>query len=91
MWFIDQSVRAYVCACVSGHCRILWFCYERLVQEVQNQSANVQADARFFLLVDLRDFFSDLGSGDGKKKKKSSENDQLTGHFQSFFHFQSFS
>ena len=29
--------------------------------------------------VDLRD--SDLGSGD----KKSSENDQLTGHFQSFF------
>ena len=74
-----------------------------------------------FLLVDLRDF-SDLGSGDGKKRKKnlkmtswlvifdwsfselffkkalkmkkSSENDQLTGHFQSFqsffFHFQSF-
>ena len=24
-------------------------------------------------------------SGDIKKKKKSSENDQLTGHFQSFF------
>ena len=41
-----------------------------------------------FLLVDLRDFFSDLGSGDErKKKKKSSENDQLTGHFQSFFSF----
>ena len=32
-----------------------------------------------FLLVDLRDF-SDLGSGDGKKRKKN-----LTGHFQSFF------
>ena len=25
------------------------------------------------------------GWGDEKKKKKSSENDQLTGHFQSFF------
>ena len=36
-----------------------------------------------FLLVDLRDFFSDLGS-EGRKKK-SSENDQLTGHFQSLF------
>ena len=35
-----------------------------------------------FLLVDLRDFFSDLECGD---KKKSSENDQLTGHFQRFF------
>ena len=35
-----------------------------------------------FLLVDLRDFFSDLGSG---WRKKSSENGQLTGHFQSFF------
>ena len=35
---------------------------------------------QIFLLVDLRDFFSDLGSGDGKKrKKKNSENDQLTG------------
>ena len=41
----------------------------------------------FFLLVDLRDFFSDLGSGGQKKYKKSSENDQLTGHFQSFFFF----
>ena len=41
---------------------------------------------RTFLLVDLRNFFSDLGSGDEKKiKKKNSENDQLTGHFQSFF------
>ena len=28
---------------------------------------------------------SDLGSGDKKKRKKCSENDQLTGHFQSFF------
>ena len=70
MWFIDQSVRAYVCACVSGHCRILWFCYERLVQEVQNQSANVQADARFFLLVDLRDFFFRFRVGGWEKKRK---------------------
>ena len=38
--------------------------------------------ARFFLLVDLLEFFSDLWSGG---RKKSSENDQLTGHFQSFF------
>ena len=41
--------------------------------------------ARIFLLVDLREFFSDLGLG--KRKKKSSENDQLTGFFQSFFFF----
>ena len=42
--------------------------------------------ARIYLLVDLRDFFfSDLGSGG--RKKKSFENDQLTGHFQSFFFF----
>ena len=40
---------------------------------------------RLFFIIDLREFFSDLGSGDGKEKKKSSENDQLTGHFQSFF------
>ena len=43
---------------------------------------------QIFLLVDLREFFSDLGSGGRKKNKlKSSENDQLTGHFQSFFFF----
>ena len=46
-----------------------------------------------WLKFDLQDyFFSDLGSGEGKRKKKalkitsqSSENNQLTGHFQSFF------
>ena len=39
-----------------------------------------------FLLVDLRGEKSDLGSGGTKKiKQKSSENDQLTGHFQSLF------
>ena len=27
------------------------------------------------------------GGGGGKKRKESSENDQLTGHFQSFFSF----
>ena len=26
------------------------------------------AEARFFLLVDLREFFSDIGSGGGAKK-----------------------
>ena len=35
-----------------------------------------------FLLVDLQEFFSDLGS---RGAKKSSENDQLTDHFQIFF------
>ena len=38
-------------------------------------------------------FFSDLGSGDGKKEIKSSENDQLTWSFSElffFFHFQFF-
>ena len=43
----------------------------------------VRFKARFFLFVDLQEFFSDLGSGD---EKKSSENDQITGHFQSFFY-----
>ena len=42
---------------------------------------------RNFLIVDLREIFSDIGSGGRKKKKekKSSENDQLTGHFQNIF------
>ena len=37
-------------------------------------------------------FFSDLGSGDEKRKEKNAlQNDQLTGYLQSFFfHFQSF-
>ena len=38
-----------------------------------------------FLLVDLRELFQIKGRGDEKEKKKSSENDQMTGHFQSFF------
>ena len=37
--------------------------------------------ARIFLFVDLLDICSDLGL-EGRKKK-SSENDQLTGHFPS--------
>ena len=48
----------------------------------------IKSQARILLLVDLRDFFSGLGSGGQEKnKQKSSENDQLTGHFQSFFFF----
>ena len=42
-----------------------------------------QAKARFFLLVDLQDFF--FRSRVGETEKKPSENDQLTGHFQLFF------
>ena len=39
-----------------------------------------------FLLVDLREFILDLmGEGTKKTREKSSENDQLAGHFQSFF------
>ena len=38
--------------------------------------------ARIFLLVDLPEFFSDLGSGGG-----GGGGDQWTGHFQSFFFF----
>ena len=41
----------------------------------------------FFYQLIYRIFISDLGSEDEKKKKKSSENDQLTGHFQSFYKF----
>ena len=39
---------------------------------------------QIFLLVDLREFFFRSRVG-GTKQKKNSENDQLTGHFQSFF------
>ena len=46
------------------------------------------AQARIFLLVHLREKNSDLGSWEEKmKKKKSSENDLLTGHFQLLFFF----
>ena len=38
-----------------------------------------------FLWVDLQGNFPDLVVGGDEKKIKSSENDQLTGHFQSFF------
>ena len=42
--------------------------------------------ARIFLLVNLREFFFRSWLGGSKKNtSKSSENDQLTGHFQSFF------
>ena len=53
------------------------------------------AKARFFLLVDLREFFFQIWGRWDRKKEKSSENDQLTDltfselffllHFQSFF------
>ena len=50
------------------------------------------AQARIFLLVDLREFFFRFRVGGTKKKKlKCSENDQLTGHFQSIFFFFSLS
>ena len=39
--------------------------------------------AKFFILVDLRRKKSDLGSR-GQEKPQNFENDQLTGHFQSF-------
>ena len=46
-------------------------------------------EGQIFLLVDLHFFFrfrvrGGGGGGGGKKNKESSENDQLTGHFQSF-------
>ena len=41
-----------------------------------------QRKARFFLLVDLPDFFSDLGSGGRKKRNK-----KALKMFQSFFLF----
>ena len=47
--------------------------------------------ARILLLVDLREFLSDSGSGDEKRKKKSSENDRLTVYFQSFVFLSFFS
>ena len=49
------------------------------------QSRKVSPKARSFLLVNLHVFFIRFRVGGRKKKKKSSENDQLTGHIQSFF------
>ena len=49
-----------------------------------NRSIVLYLGQNFFISWFTGFFFSDLGSGD-EKKKKSSENDQLTGHFQSFF------
>ena len=43
--------------------------------------------ARIFLLVDLQEIFFKFRVEETKKKDKSSENDQLTGHFQSFYFF----
>ena len=63
---------------------ILFESRKRKVFEILGHFSSV----RYFLLVDLQDFFSDLGLGGPKiKNKKSSENDQLAGHFQSFFYF----
>ena len=48
----------------------------------------LSGEARFFLLVDLREFFFRFRVDGMKKKKKSSENDQLTGQlviFRLFF------
>ena len=51
-------------------------------------SGDSSIEARIFLLVDLRDIFFRFWVGGRKKiKQKSSENDQLTGHFQDFFFF----
>ena len=52
---------------------------------------NLWVKASYFLLVDLREKNFRFGIGGKKKEKrseneKSSENDQLTGHFQSFFY-----
>ena len=49
--------------------------------------------AGIFLLVDIWEFFVRFrvgGGGTKKNKQKSSENDQLTGHFQSFFFSKAF-
>ena len=36
------------------------------------------AEARFFLLVDLREFFSDIGSGGGGAKKNNKKALKMT-------------
>ena len=63
--------------------------YSRSTLNVISDIVTLRPD---FLLVDLREIFSGLGSGERKKVKKknnkikkSSENDHLTGHFQSRF------
>ena len=42
----------------------------RISSPVLERPPATMGKARIFLLVDLRDFFSDLGSGDKKNKKK---------------------
>ena len=56
---------------------------EAITEGVEDNEGMVRPD---FLLVDLREiFFRFKVGGRGKKRKKRSENDQFTGHFQSFF------
>ena len=57
------------------------------VTEAQHRKWYHTIRPEFFYYLIYENFFSDLGSGDEKKKKNSSENEQLTGHFQSFFLF----
>ena len=59
---------------------VIWFC--RLVKTFALLKVFMVALARICLLVDLWDFFRFRVEGGAKK---SSENDQLTGHFQNFF------
>ena len=64
---------------------VFLFFFEKPVREVIYNRVDLHYNkARFFLLVDLREFFSDLGSGD---EKKINEKAHLIGHFHFFFFF----
>ena len=61
------------------------FVFLMLSSDINVENLTFRPD--FFYKLIYGKFFSDLESEDEKKKNKSSENDQLTGHFQSFSFF----
>ena len=65
---------------IVDHENIMDLCFLTSVGTLIVKGLHCTSKARNSLLVDLREFFSDLGSGDEKKR---TEIDQLTGHFQS--------
>ena len=72
----------------SSRCHVLvysmwWWHFSVVADRIHNVWMLIRPE--FFYYLIYGNFFSDLGSGGRKKNKKSSENDQLTGHFQSFF------
>ena len=61
------------------------YLFQKNLSGIPFECQTVNRPYSFYKLI-YGNIFSDLGSG-GREKEKSSENDQLTGHFQSCFLF----